>query len=319
MAAGKSNFFRNIALVLLPILLYYILFIAFEPNNYFGLKAQADGTDIMAVLRQYKSHPTNRVILGDSRMAKISDETALEQSGQAYANLAFGGAALKEQLDILDWVEKQNPDLEQVVFMVSFYTLPKTYNQDRMIIHALNNPFVYMTNLGYNINMLTNLYDHLSPKRQVGATGESRPLDGPQIPYQTPAGDTVMLPQPLAEHLVNMASRTGEWAVNDKQLQRLLDTIADFEEKGIEFVLVLPPAAPEVMSYIIQADHIYNDMQPVLKALHQSGARVLDYEFVGQGLFDTDQFYDGLHLDAQRGLPYWTHMLFEDLTGGGKA
>lgn len=319
----KAKFLRNIALLLLPAIIYFSIFIAFEPNNYFGLKAQADGTDIMATLRQYQVHPQNRVIIGDSRMAKLNPVLVQETTGRFYANLAFGGASLKEQLDVLDWVEKQNPNLQEAVFMLSFYNLNTAYNHDRKIIAAMNNPLRYMTNLGYNINMLTNLLDHLLPGRQVGATGETtQPGSQEYVDFTSSVtGETVSMRKTIASHITEMTPRTKNWQLNEAQFQRLLDTVQRFEEKGIRLILVLPPASDEVMEHIVDAFGIRQPMMDVFAQLNSAGATVLDYEFSNRELMTPDDFYDGFHLDEQRGLPRWTRLLFtainKEVAAGG--
>ncbi len=303
---------RNIALLLLLIVAYYTVFIIFEPNNYFGLKDSATGTDIMATLRAYEQSPQNRIILGDSRMAKFDAAIIEAETASSYANLSYGGASLKEQLDILDYALAQNPDIEQVVFMASFYTLNEGYSHDRMVIRALQNPFIYLTNLGYNINMLTNIYDHLSPNRSVGDAGETmHPDDYTYTTYTNPTnGQEHEMREGMATHLENLTGRSSAWQLNEELLQRLLQTIEACEQNGISFVVVLPPASDEVMLHIVESYGIYQPMQDVLQQLHATDALVLDYEFSNRELLQPNQFFDGFHLDTVYGLPQWTAELF---------
>ena len=308
---------RGIALLLLPVLAYYALFLAFEPNNYFGLKKKADGTDIMAVMRQYEKTPGERIVLGDSRTAKLDPALVQQLSGHSWDNLSYGGASLKEQLDILDWALKIQPDMQQVLFMVSFYPLNKSYNHDRNVVAAAKNPLLYLTNLGYNINMLVNLAAHLDPNEKVGIEDETEdPAKYEYVEYTVPVtGEVVQMRSTMARHLGQLTPRTKDWELNQEQFDRLIKTIAVCREKGIDFVVVLPPASPEVMEYLVKPFGIDAPMQGVLQALGDSGARVLDYEFSPNGLAD-DQFYDGFHLDMERGLNPWTERLFADM---GKA
>lgn len=303
---------RNIAILLLPILVYYGIFLVFEPNNYFGLKPAATGTDIMATLRQYQRQPQNHIILGDSRLAKLDESLVEDITGNTYQNLAFGGASLAEQLDVLDWVMEQNPDLEQVVFGLSFYTLNKGYSHNRNIIMALQNPLVYLTNLGYNINMLTNIYDHLSPNRMVGDADETMdPAAYEYVPYvYEENGAEYILRKTIAEHLAGLALKTHNWQLDEEEFARLLETIQLCEEKGIRFVLVLPPAHSDVLVHIVQRYGIDEVMPGVLARLAESGAVVIDYEFGHRDALRDDQFYDGFHLDTQRGLTAFCEMLF---------
>ncbi len=309
---------RNIAILLTPMVAWLALFVAFEPNNYFGLKPKADGTDIIAALRGYQRRPQNFVILGDSRLAKFDENTVREVTGHSYANLAYGGAALKEQLDILDWALVQNPKLTEVVFMLSFYTLNEHYNHDRQVIRALSNPFAYVTNLGYNINMVTNLVNHLTPGAAVGDAAEH--MDASQYVYTAwthpDTGETYQLRQAMLSHLPNVVERSRGWALDEALLQRLLQTIQACRARGVRFVVVLPPASPQVYPAVIDAFGIGPKMGPALAALGQSGAVVLDYEFAHTGLLQDAQFYDCFHVDLKSGMPFWTRKLFGDVAAG---
>ena len=301
---------RAIALLIIPIVLYYTVFLIFEPNNYFGLHEQATGTDIVATLRAYGENSPPGIVLGDSRMAKLD-------TGPEYTNLAFGGAGLKEQLDLIEWAIASNPGLNRVVAQITFYTLNASYNQDRMIVRALNNPLVYLTNLGYNINMLTNLYDTISPHREVGDEGETTdPADYKYVEYTSPIdGKTYTMRSQMAEHLEQMYPRNEGWSLNETQLNRLLEIIQEYSD--IEFVLVMTPAHPLVLQHIADPLGITERMQPVLQQLQNSGAVLLDYEFTDSGLADTD-YFDCFHLDTERGLEKWNRMLLDDIAAGGR-
>lgn len=309
------------ALALLPILLYYCLFLAFEPNNYFGLRQKADGTNIMAALRAYGAAPQSRIILGDSRLAKFDEALVAEASGHTYANLSYGGASLQEQLDILDWALAQNPNMEQIVFMASFYPLNQAYDHDRNVVAAVGNPFVYLTNLGYNLNMLTNLLNHLTPGAEVGGDGETmEPADYTYVDFALPDGQLVPMRETMARHVAEVAARSQSWALNRQQLDRLVAAIDTCTQRGIAFVVVLPPASAQVQRYVIDQYGIRPPMLAVVDALQKTGALVLDYEIgpAANALRD-DQFYDGFHLDVKRGLPQWTETLFADISRGEEA
>ena len=315
------RFLLGTALALLPIVLYYCLFLAFEPNNYFGLHQKADGTGIMAALRAYGSAPQNRIILGDSRLAKLDEAQVTEATGHSYANLSYGGASLQEQLDILDWALAQNPHMEQVLFMASFYPLNQAYDHDRNVVAAVGNPFVYVTNLGYNLNMLTNLLNHLTPGAEVGGDGESmEPADYTYVDFTLPNGQVVPMRETMARHVAEVAARSQGWALNQRQLNRLVAAIDTCTRRGIAFVVVLPPASAQVQRYVIDEYGIRPPMVAVVDGLQKTGALVLDYEIgpAANALRD-DQFYDGFHLDLKRGLPQWTKTLFADIARGGNA
>ena len=153
-----KSILQKLALLAIPVALWFAFFAAFEPNNYFGIRQASHSTAPIARLRAFEKAPGSRVILGDSRLAHFDDALISQVSGEAWQNLAFGGASLKETNDLLEYVLDNDPDLQQVLFGLSFYTLSANYNTDRMgaLEDTLHNPFAYCLNLEYNINALTN-------------------------------------------------------------------------------------------------------------------------------------------------------------------
>ncbi len=310
-----SKIFRNIALLLLPILLYYAVFLAFEPNNYFGLRSSTPSGVVFGAIRQYRESPTDAVILGDSRMAHFDMDELQGSTAERFSNLAFGGASLKESLDLLDWLLEDYPQIDEVMFGFSFYTLNQNYGLDRFetIERAIQNPFVYLTSLSYNLEALQNVGVVLSGGVIGGGESETKdPATYEWADYTNPkTGDTATLRTDIIAHLENMHSYNSNWQANTAQFERLLDTIERCERQGIRFVVVLPPAHPAIAQQVLQPYGIEEEMLPLIAQLSASGATVLDYEITDRPNFSEEQYYDAFHLDYERGLPAWTEMLFE--------
>ena len=89
-----KNILKKLALLAIPVLLWLAFFIAFEPNNYFGLKASATSSQPVARVRAYQQDPGTNLILGDSRLAHFDMGLVDSLSGQSWQNLAFGGASV---------------------------------------------------------------------------------------------------------------------------------------------------------------------------------------------------------------------------------
>ena len=127
-----KNILKKLALLAIPVLLWLAFFIAFEPNNYFGLKASATSSQPVARVRAYQQDPGTNLILGDSRLAHFDMGLVDSLSGQSWQNLAFGGASLKETLDLADYLLDSGHDADTLLVEVSFYTLNAGYNTDRL-------------------------------------------------------------------------------------------------------------------------------------------------------------------------------------------
>ena len=123
----------RLALLAAPFLVYFALFFAFEPYDYFGVKGGASSEDsVITRVRAYLSAPEDAIILGDSRMAHFDMNAVAEASGRGWSNLAFGGASLNESIDLFYLAAENNPSLNTCYFGVSFYTLRAGDSRNRM-------------------------------------------------------------------------------------------------------------------------------------------------------------------------------------------
>ena len=161
----------RLALLAAPFLVYFALFFAFEPYDYFGVKGGASSEDsVITRVRAYLSAPEDAIILGDSRMAHFDMNAVAEASGRGWSNLAFGGASLNESIDLFYLAAENNPSLNTCYFGVSFYTLRAGDSRNRMeaIGTVVKNPVAYMLNFDYNADMLGELLLRLQGVQTLG-------------------------------------------------------------------------------------------------------------------------------------------------------
>lgn len=306
---------RNLVLLLLPILLYYCLFLALEPNNYFGLRQTTLSGQPIGMLRAYEQDPQTSVIVGNSRLAHFDMQLVEKVAGHPYGNIAFGGASLRESLDVLEWWLEKYPQIDEIVFGLTFYTLNANYDTDRFdsIRRSLDNPVAYLTSLSFNAEALLNLYYVATGQQLGGGEAEKRALS--EYTYTNPnTGEELPYPAVMVDYAENsVAPQTQGWRLNETQLERLLALIEGCAEKGIRFVVVFPPVHDSIMDLVVRRYVDEEAMAGALQRLHAGSALVLDYEFENRPPLADDQFYDGFHLEYDRGLPVWTEMLFTDI------
>ncbi|MEG2931418.1 MAG: hypothetical protein RR825_06485, partial [Ruthenibacterium sp.] len=156
-----KKFLSRLALALLPIALYCAWFAAFEPNNYFGLRksgASVVGDGIISRVQEYRRAPANALILGDSRIARLDTKAIDFSTGRTYANLAYDGAQIVENIDLFYWLYARNPKIDTVVFSLSFYNLNAARaveNRTETVTRQLTNPVAYLSNLDVNYKTLS--------------------------------------------------------------------------------------------------------------------------------------------------------------------
>lgn len=311
-----KNILKKVLLLMIPVLAWFLFFLAFEPNNYFGLKASATSSQPVARVRAYQQAPGENLILGDSRLAHFDMALVDGLTGQTWQNLAFGGASLKETLDLADYVLDSGNPVDTMLVEVSFYTLNAGYNTDRFaaLEKTLNNSLAYCFNLEYNVNALTVAMDTL---RGTPDTIESG--DWVESDYLADDGTILPLHRKLYDYTTTITPRCKSWALNTDQFERLRTLAERCQAEGVRLVVVLPPMAGNVRTEVCDEFGITDVMQDtVLPALGEwageYGFTLLDYEWGGSVITDDDtQFFDGFHLDEKYGLPIWTEELFNDM------
>ena len=128
-----TKLLKKLALAMVPVVIYFAIFIYFEPYNYFGLKnSEYAGDSAMYRVREFTKAPANVLILGDSKMAHFDMDTVEGYVGEKVGQLSFGGASFNESMDLLEFALEENPDIHTVYFAASFYTLNESYYKDRM-------------------------------------------------------------------------------------------------------------------------------------------------------------------------------------------
>ena len=97
-----TKLLKKLALIMLPVVIYFAIFIYFEPYNYFGLKHNEYVSDSAIVrVRNFLADPADVIILGDSRMAHFDIDMVEDIVGEDVGQLAFGGASINESMDLL--------------------------------------------------------------------------------------------------------------------------------------------------------------------------------------------------------------------------
>ena len=244
-------------------------------------------------------------------------ELVAEASGMEWQNLSFGGASLKETLDLAGYVLDSGHPVDTLLVEVSFYTLNEHYNTDRFsqLEETLENPLAYCLNLEYNVNALTVLMDTIRGTPDTIESGDWAASD-----YLADDGTVLPLHRKLYDYPATITPRCENWTLNGEQFARLRTLAAACKARGVRLAVVLPPMAQNVRTEVCDVFGITgameNEVLPALRAWSaEDGFTLLDYEWGGSCITDDDtQFFDGFHLDERYGLPDWTVQLFSDLS-----
>ena len=145
-----KKLYLKLLLIILPIIAYFILFLAFDVNDFSGLRNSVfnniektkliayDGTKIVdspySIIKYINNLDQNikySFIFGDSRVNGADVTKMSRLDGKKYINLAFGGCSLKESIDEF-WIAISKSKPERVIFEVDYYSINEERQTDRI-------------------------------------------------------------------------------------------------------------------------------------------------------------------------------------------
>ena len=305
-----TKLLKKLALAMVPILIYFAIFIYFEPYNYFGIKNnEYSGDSAMYRVREFTKAPADVIILGDSKMAHFDMAQVEEYVGESVSQLSFGGASFNESMDLLEYALEENPDVHTVYFAASFYTLNESYYKDRMssIETTATNPFAYMLNFNYNIEMLNEIKwfvqgikNVAEPHHKEWKHSDYYEEDGTPLPYR----------RNLMEYADTIKGVCENYSYDTADVQRYIELAKMCQDKGVKLYTVMPPMDDSLKELVVEPLGIHNHILSFIDSVSPY-TEVINFEYNETNVFSEDLFYDGFHLDVYSGLPLFTQMLFD--------
>jgi len=305
-----TKLIKKLALAMVPVAIYFAVFVYFEPYNYFGLKDnEYSGDSAMYRVREYTKNPSNVIILGDSKMAHFDMDKVDEYVGEKVGQLAFGGAGFNESMDLLEYAMEKNPHLHTVNFASSFYTLNESYYKDRMssIETTATNPFAYMLNFNYNIEMLNEIKWFILGEKNVASPHHK---DWEHSDYYEEDGTPLPYRRNLMEYADTIYGVCENYSFDRADAERYVELAKLCREKGITLYTVMPPMDDSLKELVVQPLGIDKHILEFIDMVSPY-TEVINFEYNETNVFTEDLFFDGFHLDDYTGLPMFTQMLFD--------
>jgi len=316
---GLKKVLKKLILYVLPFLLIFGLFLAFEPYDYFGLRGGDSDylcKPLSSVRELVLTHPEN-IVLGDSRMANLNMDLAEQFAGEPYMMLGFGGAQTGELVELF-WYAAEHTQLKKVIFGLNLYSSIDAQEAGRIpaVIEQAEDPAKFILHAGHWLeainsakmkafNLLWSLTGH--PERMEfpeDPTDYSRPQD---IPAEM--GEKYRLN--LEEYRELLRTNMGEHpVVRQETVDKLREVVEYCDANGIEIIFVYPPMH-------ISVYELYEEMGLLpeaekYKSYLRTAAEVYDMEFPNSFTENDDNFYDGFHL-PNTVKPYLVELIFTDV------
>lgn len=292
-----GKLYVKLLVIILPIIVYFIVFLAFDVNDFSGLRHSIfknidetkliayDGTKTVdspySIIKYINNIDENKnikysFIFGDSRINGVDVVKLNKFDGKKYVNLAFGGCTMKESIDEF-WLAASRLKSERVIFEVDYYSLNKKRQLDR--IKQVE-----------NMSIVRYFFDYFNNKSMIDeVAAKIKSIRAGNI-----VADKELNPSRFESYLSQIKAICENYEI-DEDCVNNLDKIADYcDENGIELVFFVPPVHKSIYNGVIAFYGIDKKMEEVKGKLGEK-AKVLDMQYLSE-ISDKDNLWsDGHH------------------------
>ncbi len=298
-----KRFLKRAAVFLIPFIIIFALFFAFEPYDYFGVKGDAAYASMpLSSMREIMIEKPARIILGDSTMANLNTGYIRELTGLDYTMLGFGGAQLGECIELF-WFAAENTKLRECVFGMDFYSSGAEQDEGRVaaIEKRANSVFDFTFHVNYWLESV-NTAKYKTKNLLGGILGKPSWIEYPEDPTSfytqqnipSEMGDRYRLD--LEEYAALINGRIpDDFTITDETYEKLFEITDYCDANGIKLTFVFPPMHVSIHELVINARGLNSEIARLKETLSER-ADTVDLLFLNEFTEDDGNFFDGFHL-----------------------
>jgi hypothetical protein len=152
-----AHFLKRLGWFIVPFALYALFIFEVDPFDFLSTHSMVSDQIKMRTsfplnpclwkMPAFSRHPSQNLLLGDSRMEAVKTGEVKELTGQDYFNLAFGGATLREIISTY-WFAASRTHLRRVYIGLNFnlYTDYEQFDRTAEVLTIENTPACYFIN-----------------------------------------------------------------------------------------------------------------------------------------------------------------------------
>jgi hypothetical protein len=152
-----NKFFKDILLILLPLVLWSLFVVLIDPYNYFNIsslmstavkeKNSKNVNEILYNVIEYTHNPGDNLLIGDSRINYLPVNEIESISGEKYKKLVIPSAKLNEIFDMV-YLANSTIKLRHIIIGINFTMMNEYAYADRIrnVKEILHNPLKYIFN-----------------------------------------------------------------------------------------------------------------------------------------------------------------------------
>ena len=292
-----KKLYLKLLIILIPVMAYFIIFVAFDVNDFLGLRHSLfnnieetkliayDGTKAVdspySIIRYINNIDKNNnvrysFIFGDSRINGIDIIKLNKLDGKKYINLAFGGCTMKESIDEF-WLAVSKTQPERVIFEVDYYSLNEKRQLDRIKQVIGMDAFQYFFDYFNNKSMID---EAISKIKQFNTENTARSVEPSPARFEN--------------YLGQIKAICDSYEIDEECVDGLLK-IADYcKENNIDLVFFAPPVHKSIYDGVIVFYGIDKKIEKVKEKLSDK-AKVLDMQYLSEISSEDRLWSDGHH------------------------
>ena len=279
-------------MLLLPAVL---LFVLYEPYNYWGLrKVRGDMSSSVTVLREIENNQCDNIIISNSRLAALSTDYLLKEGilQEKWVNLSLVGCSIREACKTF-WETVSKSEIRKVIFTISYslFNMPnETYRFTEDAYALAEDPVTFITSLQTR-DAVINAMLHRLPVSQFLAVNTYEK----SILTEATEEEWKQLYASYIER--SWEPYTGEYKFSSEGLADIIEVINYCKSNDIELFLVTLPMQRAVYDYIESVgEKAEMDFYKEYLSLYLP---VYDMEYQESAWTDTfGLFGDGIHLNG---------------------
>ncbi|MDF2882797.1 MAG: hypothetical protein K0R54_3354 [Clostridiaceae bacterium] len=229
---------------------------------------------------EFKNHPCNDILLGDSRSDSISTEEIKNVSGQEYYNFSYGGGTLQEAIDTF-WYAAKITKINNVYMAINFNLFSDNNNMN-LVEEAKS---IVKSPINYYLNsfILKSSFYNLEYKFFNIDPYSEEPEMNKEAFWEYQLGDKI----------TGYFYSKYKWP--DNYIKQLKEIKSYCNENNINFVIWIPPTHVDLQNKV--KDYNLQEEYKQYKSTLKSITTVIDFDTVNEITTNKDNYKDPYHFN----------------------
>ena len=286
--------------ILLFFVSYFLVFIAFDPNDFWGVRLNLlhnlddsrvvsyDGDKlvtkspypILKYVNDIDKDDEYSLILGDSKITLLDAERISNMSKEKYLNLSYGGCALEESI-LEFWYIVKRVNIKKVIFELDFHALDNNWRMDRISkyyeLSYIDLLKAYCFDYYNNRLMFESLYKNIKKIKEQNGDWAERVKNG----------------------TLNIEKELKTYEINEEAVLELEKINEYCKNNNIELIYFSPPLYNTVYALVEKHPFLIKELDKIKEKFSGEGAIIYDMQSLSDLSFMDSEWTDASHFTGK--------------------